>query len=146
MRFYFEDHVGGNVATKCLRVCSSSSTHELIETLSEKFRPDMKMLTTSYSLYEIHASKGNDMNGHTHCLSGGHFYVFFPNIFYILFVEQERKLDAAERPLAVQLNWTTDNKAGRFVLKKEKESLEVMFRALTCNVHSPFTQSQTLMC
>lgn len=60
MRFYFEDHVGGNMATKCLRVCSSSSTHELIETLSEKFRPDMKMLTTSYSLYEIHASKGND--------------------------------------------------------------------------------------
>lgn len=58
MRFYFEDHVGGNVATKCLRVCSSSPTHELIETLSEKFRPDMKMLTTSYSLYEIHGNKG----------------------------------------------------------------------------------------
>lgn len=58
MRFYFEDHVGGNVATKCLRVCSNSSTHEVVETLSEKFRPDMKMLTTCYSLYEIHASKG----------------------------------------------------------------------------------------
>lgn len=58
MRFYFEDHVGGNVATKCLRVCSNSPTHELIETLSEKFRPDMKMLTTSYSLYEIHGNKG----------------------------------------------------------------------------------------
>lgn len=59
MRFCFEDHVGGNVATKCLRVCSNSSTHEVIETLSEKFRPDMKMLTSSYSLYEIHAGKGN---------------------------------------------------------------------------------------
>lgn len=59
VRFCFEDHVGGNVATKCLRVCSNSSTQEVIETLSEKFRPDMKMLTTSYSLYEIHASKGN---------------------------------------------------------------------------------------
>uniref|UniRef100_A0AAQ5YST2 PDZ domain-containing protein n=1 Tax=Amphiprion ocellaris TaxID=80972 RepID=A0AAQ5YST2_AMPOC len=57
MRFYFEDHVVGNVATKCLRICSNSPTHEVIETLSEKFRPDMKMLTTSYSLYEIHTNK-----------------------------------------------------------------------------------------
>ncbi|KAM9707612.1 afadin [Menidia menidia] len=57
IRFYFEDHVEGNVATKCLRVCSSSTTQEVIETLSEKFRPDMKMLTTSYSLYEIQASE-----------------------------------------------------------------------------------------
>ncbi|XP_034714054.1 afadin [Etheostoma cragini] len=93
MRFYLEDHVGGNVATKCLRVRSNSSTHEVIETLSEKFRPDMKMLTTSYSLYEIHANK-------------------------------ERKLDLDERPLVVQLNWTTDNREGRFVLKKDRESLE----------------------
>ncbi|TDG99213.1 hypothetical protein EPR50_G00207700 [Perca flavescens] len=60
MRFYFEDRVGGNVATKCLRVCSNSSTHEVIETLSEKFRPDMKMLTTRYSLYEIHANKAEE--------------------------------------------------------------------------------------
>lgn len=93
MRFYFEDHVGGNVATKCLRICSNLSTHEVIETLSEKFRPDMKMLTTSYSLYEIHTDK-------------------------------ERKLDLHERPLIVQLNWTTDNREGRFVLKKDKESEE----------------------
>ncbi|KAG8013148.1 Afadin [Nibea albiflora] len=93
MRFYFEDHVGGNVATKCLRVSSNSSTLEVIETLSEKFRPDMKMLSSSYSLYEIHASK-------------------------------ERKLDLDERPLVVQLNWTTDNREGRFVLKKDKESVE----------------------
>ncbi|XP_049918592.1 afadin isoform X3 [Epinephelus moara] len=93
MRFYFEDHVGGNVATKCLRVGSNSSTHEVIDTLSEKFRPDMKMLTTSYSLYEIHANK-------------------------------ERKLDLDERPLVVQLNWNTDNREGRFVLKKDRESLE----------------------
>ncbi|KAM8736243.1 afadin isoform 2-T2 [Acanthopagrus schlegelii] len=93
MRFYFEDHVGGNVATKCLRVCSNSPTHELIETLSEKFRPDMKMLTTSYSLYEIHGNK-------------------------------ERKVDLDERPLVVQLNWTKDNREGRFVLKRDKESSE----------------------
>lgn len=62
MRFYFEDHGGGNVATKCLRVCSNSSTHEVVETLSEKFRPDMKMLTTSYALYEIHNNKGKHLS------------------------------------------------------------------------------------
>ncbi|KAK2826588.1 hypothetical protein Q5P01_020802 [Channa striata] len=62
MRFSFEDRAGGNVATKCLRVCSKSSTHEVTETLAEKFRPDMKMLTTSYSLYEIHASKGKHLS------------------------------------------------------------------------------------
>lgn len=58
MRFYFEDHAAGNVSTKCLRVCSNSSTHEVIDTLSEKFRPDMKMLTTCYSLYEVHTDEG----------------------------------------------------------------------------------------
>ncbi|XP_058471589.1 afadin [Solea solea] len=93
MRFYYEDHVEGNVATKCLRVCSNSSTHEIIETLSEKFRPDMKMLTESYSLYEIHDKK-------------------------------ERKLDQDERPLIVQLNWNSDNREGRFVLKKDQESCQ----------------------
>ncbi|KAM6917386.1 afadin [Lycodopsis pacificus] len=93
MRFYFEDRDGGNVATKCLRVCSNSPTQAVVETLSEKFRPDMKMLTTTYSLYEIHADK-------------------------------ERKLDLDERPLVVQLNWNTDNREGRFVLKRDKESSE----------------------
>ncbi|KAK5917240.1 hypothetical protein CgunFtcFv8_012145 [Champsocephalus gunnari] len=57
MRFYLEDGVSGNVATKCLRVSSSWKTLEVIDTLSEKFRPDMKMLTMSYSLFEIHANK-----------------------------------------------------------------------------------------
>ncbi|XP_030573997.1 afadin isoform X3 [Archocentrus centrarchus] len=93
MRFYFEDPAGGNVATKCLRVCSNSVTCDIIEMLSEKFRPDMKMLTTSYALYEIHTNK-------------------------------ERKLDLNERPLVVQLNWQSDNREGRFVLKKDKDSLE----------------------
>ncbi|XP_034419429.1 afadin [Cyclopterus lumpus] len=92
-RFYFEDRGGGNVATKCLRVCSDSSTRQVIESLAEKFRPDMKMLTTGYSLYEIHANK-------------------------------ERELDLDERPLVVQLNWNTDNREGRFVLKKDDERLE----------------------
>lgn len=72
MRFYFEDHVGGNVATKCLRVCSNSLTHRLIETLSEKFRPDMKMLSTRYTLYEIHGNKGKDCATPYLCLVTSH--------------------------------------------------------------------------
>lgn len=60
IRFYLEDNAEGRVATKCVRVCSSSSTQEVIETLSEKFRPDMKMLSTSYSLYEIQGEKGRN--------------------------------------------------------------------------------------
>lgn len=59
MRFYFGDRDGGNMATKCLRVCSSSSTREVIETLSEKFRPNLKALMGKYSLYEIHKNKHN---------------------------------------------------------------------------------------
>ncbi|XP_033984906.1 LOW QUALITY PROTEIN: afadin-like [Trematomus bernacchii] len=93
MRFYLEDGVSGNVATKCLRVSSSWKTLEVIDTLSEKFRPDMKMLTTSYSLFEIHANK-------------------------------ERKLELDDSPLVVQLNWNRDNREGRFVLKKDRKSLE----------------------
>lgn len=59
MRFYFEDRDGGNEATKCLRVCSSSSTREVIQMLSEKFRPNLKVLLGNLSLYEIHKNKGN---------------------------------------------------------------------------------------
>eukprot|EP00066_Takifugu_rubripes_P024089 XP_011613355.1 PREDICTED: afadin-like [Takifugu rubripes] len=98
MRFYFEDQDGGNVATKCLRVCSSSSTREVIEMLSEKFRPNVKVPMGNHSLYEIHKSKDNPT---------------------------ERKLDLDEKPLAVQLNWTTDNREGRFMLKTDKDRLEV---------------------
>ncbi|KAM9842539.1 afadin [Aulostomus maculatus] len=93
MRFYLEDHDGGHAATKCLRFSSNSSTRELIETLSEKFRPDMKMLTTRYSLYEIHSN-------------------------------QERKLDPDEKPLVVQLNWTSDRREGRLVLRRDTDGQE----------------------
>ncbi|KAM6961321.1 solute carrier family 22 member 3 [Aplochiton taeniatus] len=62
MRFYLEDHVTGSAATKCLRVSNHSSTCEVIETLLEKCRPDMKMLTTPYSLYEVHANDGQSVN------------------------------------------------------------------------------------
>lgn len=48
MRFYYQsqDHGGDGqkVATKCIRVSSTATTGLLIETLIEKFRPDMKML------------------------------------------------------------------------------------------------------
>ncbi|XP_051942619.1 afadin-like [Hippocampus zosterae] len=62
MRFYFEDRAGGNVATKCLRFCSDASTTEVVETLAEKFRPDMKMLSTRHSLYEIHGDKERQLD------------------------------------------------------------------------------------
>jgi len=60
MRFYYQSQDGKNgqkVATKCIRVTSSATTKEIIETLIEKFRPDMKMLEVpEYALYEIHES------------------------------------------------------------------------------------------
>ncbi|XP_068194682.1 afadin-like isoform X2 [Antennarius striatus] len=64
MRFYFEDHVGGTVATKCVPVCSSSPTCEVIETLCKKFRPDLKMLTMSFSLYEVHGNTERKLDPH----------------------------------------------------------------------------------
>ncbi|KAF0023860.1 hypothetical protein F2P81_024490 [Scophthalmus maximus] len=57
MRFYFQDRVAGNFATKCIRVSSTATTQDVIETLAEKFRPDMRMLSSpKYSLYEVHVS------------------------------------------------------------------------------------------
>lgn len=69
MRFYFQDRVAGNFATKCIRVSSTATTQDVIETLAEKFRPDMRMLSSpKYSLYEVHVSGGeshkpSDPNG-----------------------------------------------------------------------------------
>lgn len=60
----------------------------IAETLIEKFRPDMRMLSVpSYALYEVHS------NG------------------------EERKLNADEKPLLVQLNWHIDDREGRFLLR-----------------------------
>uniref|UniRef100_A0AAY4CLK9 Afadin n=1 Tax=Denticeps clupeoides TaxID=299321 RepID=A0AAY4CLK9_9TELE len=92
MRFYFQDRVAGNFATKCIRVSSTATTQDVIETLAEKFRPDMRMLSSPrYSLYEVHVSG------------------------------EERKLDLDEKPLVVQLNWNKDDREGRFVLKNEND-------------------------
>uniref|UniRef100_A0A8D8ERS4 Afadin n=1 Tax=Culex pipiens TaxID=7175 RepID=A0A8D8ERS4_CULPI len=87
MRFYFQDE-GQKVATKCIRVASDATVSDVIETLIEKFRPDMRMLSLpNYALYVVHA------NG------------------------EERKLNPDEKPLLVQLNWHNDDREGRFLLK-----------------------------
>ncbi|XP_053594728.1 afadin isoform X2 [Microplitis demolitor] len=87
MRFYFQDS-GQKVATKCIRVASDATSQAVIETLIEKFRPDMRMLSVpEYALYEIHE------NG-------------------------ERKLSLEEKPLLVQLNWHIDDREGRFLLRR----------------------------
>ncbi|XP_070372759.1 afadin isoform X19 [Equus asinus] len=93
MRFYFQDKAAGNFATKCIRVSSTATTQDVIETLAEKFRPDMRMLSSpKYSLYEVHVSG------------------------------EERRLDVDEKPLVVQLNWNKDDREGRFVLKNENDA------------------------
>ncbi|XP_014650862.1 PREDICTED: afadin isoform X2 [Ceratotherium simum simum] len=93
MRFYFQDKAAGNFATKCIRVSSTATTQDVIETLAEKFRPDMRMLSSpKYSLYEVHVSG-------------------------------ERRLDIDEKPLVVQLNWNKDDREGRFVLKNENDAI-----------------------
>lgn len=90
MRFYFQD-AGEKVSTKCVRVDSTASTDDVIKVLIEKFRPDMKTLSSAkdYAIYEVHADS------------------------------QERKLDANERPLWIQLDWGKDGREGRFLLKNE---------------------------
>ncbi|XP_062379464.1 afadin [Sardina pilchardus] len=92
MRFYWEDQVAGNVATKCLRVSCTDTTQEVTGTLLEKFRPDMKLKVDSFSLYEVHINKG------------------------------ERLLELKEKPLLVQLSWIQNNCEGRFVLRNTKTS------------------------
>ena len=97
MRFYYQSQDDSNaaegqkVATKCIRVSSTATTKAIIETLIEKFRPDMRMLEVpEYALYEIHESG-------------------------------ERRLNLEEKPLLVQLNWHKDDREGRFLLRRIDE-------------------------
>merc|ERR1719411_1536187 len=94
MRFYYQNADPGSgqkVATKCIRVSSTANAKQIIETLIEKFRPDMKMLEVpEYALYEIHESG-------------------------------ERRLGLDEKPLLVQLNWHRDDREGRFLLRRIDE-------------------------
>lgn len=100
MRFYYQSQdndvvEGQKVATKCIRVSSVATTKEIIETLIEKFRPDMKMLEVpEYALYEIHESG-------------------------------ERRLNPEEKPLLVQLNWHKDDREGRFLLRRIDETSRI---------------------
>lgn len=107
MRFYFQDS-GQKVATKCIRVASDATVEDVIGTLVEKFRPDMRMLSVpSYALYELHE----------HC--------------------PERKMEPDEKPLLVQLNWHVDDREGRFLLKnvddKTVRQFRLAFFLLFCN-------------
>ena len=84
------------MATKCIRVSSTASVPDVINTLIEKFRPDIRMLSIpEYALYEIHENGG------------------------------ERKLGELERPLLVQLNWHKDDREGRFLLRRMNEKTHV---------------------
>lgn len=62
MRFFYQnpddvDPNGERVSTKCIRVTSSATTKMVIDTLIEKFRPDLRMLELpEYALYEVHES------------------------------------------------------------------------------------------
>lgn len=97
MRFYFQDS-GQKVATKCIRVASDATVEDVIGTLVEKFRPDMRMLSIpSYALYELHE----------HC--------------------PERKMEPDEKPLLVQLNWHVDDREGRFLLKNVDDKTVLIY-------------------
>ncbi|XP_036448532.1 afadin [Colossoma macropomum] len=87
MRFYLQDHTAENFATKCIRVSSTSTTQEIIETLLEKFRPDVSIEPHPYSMYDVCGD------------------------------EEGRRLDLSEKPLIVQLGWNKNTTEGRFILK-----------------------------
>ncbi|CAD6190864.1 unnamed protein product [Caenorhabditis auriculariae] len=90
MRFYFQDGAE-RVLTKCVRVSSTATTSAVVEALSEKFLPDLKMLSNdTYSLWEVHESG------------------------------EERRLDRDEKPLLVQLMWHRDDREGRFLLRRDR--------------------------
>ena len=103
MRFYFQD-AGEKVSTKCVRVDSTATTGDVIKVLIEKFRPDMKSLSSAkdYAIYEVHANA------------------------------QERRLKSNERPLWIQLDWCKDGSEGRFLLKNENAKT-VQFEASSVN-------------
>ena len=95
IRFYHKDQ-GEKVATKCIRVSSSATTQDVIETLREKFRSDMRML--SQPVYSL--------------------YVTYPTGDY-------RKLENSECPLMAQLNWANDNSDGRFLVQNEGDKYSI---------------------
>ncbi|EGT39157.1 hypothetical protein CAEBREN_21911 [Caenorhabditis brenneri] len=115
MRFYFQDG-GEKVVTKCVRVSSTATTRAVVDALSEKFLPDLKMLSNdTFSLWEVRE------NG------------------------EERKLGDEEKPLVVQLQWHKDDTEGRFLLKKDKAAPVTMMVCLCVpsNFHFDFIIEST---
>ena len=94
IRFYHQD-AQQRISTKCIRVASSATTQEVIEALAQRFRPDMKMLTSNYGLYEVHEKAPS------------------------------RKLDKDERPIIIQLLWTQEMKEGRLTLRNEDQPVPI---------------------
>jgi len=68
MRFFYQDD-GEKVSTKCIRVSSTATTSDVMATLVEKFRPDLRMLSRAqYALYEVHVNGGAECNFLQHSL------------------------------------------------------------------------------
>ncbi|PIO69235.1 Ras association domain protein [Teladorsagia circumcincta] len=106
---------GERVLTKCVRVSSTATTRAVVEALTDKFLPDLKMLSDdTYSLWELMKRERREDHGYLqkkYCTmqvheSGG-----------------ERKLDDEEKPLLVQLTWHRDDREGRFLLRKNRQGL-----------------------
>lgn len=117
MRFYFQDS-GQKVATKCIRVASDATSQAVIETLIEKFRPDMRMLSVpEYALYEIHEN-GGEWRCKLHSHASVLIVICAPILTKLPSFTEERKLGLEEKPLLVQLNWHIDDREGRFLLKR----------------------------
>ena len=94
------------VATKCIRVSSTATNKAVIETLIEKFRPDMKMLEVNiqfmlfkYFLFFYFIKT----------IPFRHFIFLFVQVpeyaLYEIHESGERRLGLDEKPLLVQLNW-----------------------------------------
>lgn len=94
------------VATKCIRVSSTATNKAVIETLIEKFRPDMKMLEVNiqfmlfkYFLFFYFIKT----------VPFRHFIFLFVQVpeyaLYEIHESGERRLGLDEKPLLVQLNW-----------------------------------------
>nr|XP_054752667.1 afadin-like [Lytechinus pictus] len=59
MRFFFQDATDGSSNSKCIRVSSTASTRDVVNTLIEKFHPDMRMLSIpDYALFELQRDQG----------------------------------------------------------------------------------------
>ena len=142
MRFYFQD-AGQKVATKCVRVSSTATATDVIKTLIEKFRPDIRMLSIpDYALYEIHENEGKfrsvpSPSGSlvfvlTSALNSFILHSLLKTIFttapfppFPVLLSGERKLADDEKPLLVQLNWHRDDREGRFLLRRMDEETHV---------------------